>query len=87
MGTEPAGILEARQPVSCVNRGVPRHGVEGGPVGKAQVAWGPQGPLRRSRAGSLGERGLAMGEGAVGAELGCQDSLLHNMNLLSTYYV
>ena len=34
------------------------------------VAWGPQGPLRGGRAGSLGERGLSLGRGAVGAELG-----------------
>lgn len=74
MGTEPAGILEARQPVSCVNRVVPRHGMGGGPVGKAQVAWGSQGPLRRSRASSLGERGLAMGEGAMGSELGSKET-------------
>lgn len=33
--------------------------------GKAQAARGSQGPLEKKRASSLGERGLAMGEGAM----------------------
>lgn len=74
VGTELVGILEARQPVSCVNRGVPRHGMGRWPCRKGTGCTGSQGPQRRSSSQlPQGERS-GHGEGAMGSELGFKET-------------